>query len=402
MINFPQVAKKTVKLSELSLLPVSCRICGGEVVPALSAAYAGEGKSGVYKAAYCKGIKIYLLFAEGVMYISGNGLDFTPFLDTGAKSPFILDVLKDGVPYAALVFGNSATMLTAEGFEVIPLGENLVSGVMHCGRLFGVTADGLRVCWSGCGVDDWKQGLYGGGSIYLGPDRGEILEILEFGENLVAVRKNGLSLLAMYGYPENFSVKLTDTDTDEIIPDTAKVVGGKLYFCTKTGICAFDGEFISRVPHRFESGLESCYFAESYAGGYYLSCDIAGFGKVVLCIEQGGESYIIDVEADGVCVSDKLYIYNEEGIYTLESGGEYSLIAEGIDFGTGKNKTVCELYADSENCGIEINNGIFTRKFGGVNGAVRPSLRGAKFTVVISGRERLKNLTLTAEVSVGI
>lgn len=400
-VSYPAVKTKTVKLADLALLPVSCRVAGGQVVPALSPVYKGEGMGGIYKAAYCKGIKSYLLFADGMMHLSGDGLNFYPLLDTSVKSPFVLDVLKDGQPCAALVFGNAATMLNDDGMEIVLLGEDLISGVMHCGRLFGVTADGLRVCWSKCGVDDWTQELHGGGSIYLGLDRGGILEILEFGENLVAVRKHGLSLLSMYGSPENFSVKLTDTDTDEIIPRTAKVAGGKLYFCTKTCVCVFDGEFVSKVKHRFESEIQECHFAESYAGGYYLSCTTANFGKVVLCIE-GGESYIIDVEADAACVSDKLYVYNGEGIYALENGGGYSVIAEGIDFGTGANKTVTALYADSGNCGVEISNGTFSRIFQGVNGEVRPRLRGRKFTVTVSGSEPLKNLTVTAEVSVGV
>lgn len=401
-VSYPAVKYKTAKLSDLALLPVSCRVSGGGVTPALSAKYIGEGKSGITKAVYCKGVKLYLLFANGGTYVSGNGLDFVQYFEQNSRTPFVLDVLRDGSPYAALVFGKSATMLTANGFDGVTLGENLISGVMHCGRLFGVTDDGLRVCWSKCGVDDWTQELNGGGSIYLGLDRGEILEILEFGENLVAVRKHGLSLLAMYGSPENFSVKLTDTDTDEIIAGTAKVVGGKLYFCTNTGICVFDGEFVSRLKHRFQSEIRTSYFAESYAGGYYLSCGTANFGKVVLCVEDGGESYIIDIGADAACVSDRLYVYNEEGIYALENGGEYTLIADGIDFGTGANKTVTELYADSENCDVEITDGNSVRKFYGVNGAVKPRLRGKKFRVKISGCEPLKSLTITAEVSVGI
>ena len=401
-VSYPAVRYKTAKLADLTLLPVSCRVSGGGVTPALSAKYLGEGIGGITKAAYSKGVKLYFLFADGGTYVSGNGADFFQYFENNSRTPFVLDVLRDGSPYAALVFGMTATMVTADGFDGVTLGERLISGVMHCGRLFGVTEDGLRVCWSKCGVDDWTQELNGGGSIYLGLDRGEILEILEFGENLVAVRKYGLSLLAMYGSPENFSVKLTDTDTDEIIAGTAKVVGGKLYFCTNTGICVFDGEFVSRLAHRFESEIRGCYFAESYAGGYYLSCDTASFDKVILCVEDGGESYIIDVEADAACVSDKLYIYNEEGIYSLESGGEYSLIADGIDFGTGMNKTVAELYADSESCDIEITDGSTVRKFYGVNGTVKPRLRGKKFTVKITGREPLKSLTVTAEVSVGI
>ncbi|MDE7453953.1 MAG: hypothetical protein K2N22_06055 [Clostridia bacterium] len=401
-VNFPAVKTKTVNLADMTVFPVSCRVSGNEVVPALSAVYKGGGLDGIKKAAYSKGVKLYLLFADETLYVSESGVNFSPILDTGEKTPFVMDVLKDGTPCAALVFGGNATLLTAAGFGGVTLGENIKAGVMHCGRLFGVSSDGLRVCWSKCGIDDWTQELNGGGSIYLGADRGAILGILEFGENLVAVRERGLTLLAMYGSPENFSVKLTDTDTDEIIPDTAKVAGGTLYFCTKTGVCAFDGGYIKRVPHRFESEIEECYFAESYAGGYYLSCKTESFGKVILCIGQDGESYIIDVGADAVCVSDKLYIYSADGIYVLENGGEYLVISEWIDFGTGANKTVTEVYANSENCAVEISNGVSVRTFEGVNGAVRPRLRGKKFNLKISGKERLKSLTLTAEVSVGI
>lgn len=401
MIKYPAVKHRTAGLKDLRLFPVSCRISEREVLPALSPVYRGAGFDGIKKAAYCKGIESFLLFTDGGAYISGDGARFIRFSDGNERVPFALDILRDEKPCAALVSGNSVALLTADGFSGLSIAENLISGVMHCGRLFGVSADGLRVCWSKCGIDDFSKGLYGGGSLYLGTDRGEISAILEFGENLVAVRKFGLTLLGMYGSPENFAVKLTDTDTDEIIPGTAKVAGGKLYFCTKSGVCSFDGSKTVKAAHRFKDEVSVFYFAESYAGDYFLSCGTESFGRAVLCIGQDGESYLIDVEAEAMCAADGLYIYNKDGVYSLEKGG-YTLIAKGVDFGTGANKTVTEIYAGGGKFDVGISNGLFTRRFCGACGAVKPKLRGRKFTVEISGREPLENLSITAEASVGI
>lgn len=410
--EFPSVEKKTVDLiADSNAKPFGCRILTGGLFPALSCTdKGGSVPADLIWSGYSEGTKKFFICDKNFAYVSEDGLIFAATELIEGENPFLAEEIADGRTDAVIIKGSKALAFNdgdteAEAYEY---GANLSCGIMHCGRLFGADAEnGRRLRWSGeGGVGDWTDGLYGGGYVDLDPKYGDILDIKEFGENLVLVRKYGLTVVKANGNPENFAVRLTDTQTDVIYKDSAAVVGATMLFYTASGLCGYDGSEIKRVKHRFTGDLSGPKCSAAYAGQYFLSCrsEILGGGAILCYDPRDGESYLIGVAADGLCSADGVYAYNTS-VNKLEEGADYVLLCPNINFGSGRRKTVTEIFVDcgdADGVDVEVDNGEFTRKFSGVKGRVRVGLRGKSFTFRIYGNCPLHALTATAEASVGI
>lgn len=395
--------KTTVNLlADGACKPVNCRICGGELYPALSPKNLnGKAPEGIIFAAHSEGVKDFFACTDTELYTSTRGNYFERIGSLAGDKPFMIEDVYEGKPRAVVINGGGALYNSGGRYDVIfAYGARLGCGVMHCGRLFGADLDdGYKLRWSGeGGLTDWEEGLYGSGSLTLDPARGEVLDIVEFGEKLIAVRKLGLTVLSMFGSPENFSAEITDTDADEIYKGTARAAGGKLIFCTASGLRSFDGSVIKKLPHALSGDISNPVCSAVLNGKYYLSCRSKILnGGAVLCYDTAdGGSYLIDFAADALCSADKIYAYNKDGAFALEAGGVYVMTSGRIDFGSGRRKTVTEIFIEGE-ADVEISNGRTARKFTDARGLIRPRLRGESFTVKITGTKAVKKLNVTAE-----
>ncbi|MDE7181766.1 MAG: hypothetical protein K2O41_01865 [Clostridia bacterium] len=384
---------------------ISCRKDNEGIAPALSAEeITGAPPSGVVRADFIKGAGVCFLYTATELYYTTNLRMYTK-LFTYTGQPFTVWQMVDGVPNAVAVTKGNTAFSDGTKFSDYMTNINLYCGVVHCGRLFAAQADNRqKLVWSGTGgVRDWEQGMGAGGYLYLDPDRGDMLDILEFGEKLVLIREYGLTVVNMFGSPENFSVSMTDTDTDLIVKNTACVVGGKLYFFTKSGLCSFDGSRVHLVEHAHASGLTAVGGAVEFDGKYFAVCQSGLLGKkAILCYDtENGCSYFIDLQAEALCSSDGVYAFAAGKLYKLKEGGGWTYTSGRIDFGTAKKKTVTEISAQGAD-GIELICGTLSRVFKDFKGAVRPRMRGACFTVKLTGTGAVKKVTATAEVTIGI
>ena len=234
------------------------------------------------------------------------------------------------------------------------------------------------------------------------PPRDIYIDLLVFGGKLVAVRGYGLTILSMFGSPENFSVDITDTDCEQISQRTACVIGDKLYFYTSVGLKCFDGSKITAVnlKHRLDYTLS----AVSYDGKYFA----IGYVDVIkrdgiFCYDTvTGESCIIDESTSAIFLNNGIHIISDNGHKYIGAGnGRYSFKSSTLDFGTDKLKTVTEIKVSGK-AEISISNGKFSRKFSIENGIVYPHMRGKKFQVTVEGSAAVKDVTVTAEVMDGV
>lgn len=392
--------KKSVNLLESgSVCEVGCRISRGQLLPSLCAVKLdGSVPSGITGAYHSAGTGKYFLCTDSRVYVSDGGTGFTQS-EPIAGEPFFIEDIYEGNPRAVIVNGSNAITYSGFSQRAFSYGAKLCCGVMHCGRLFGVDGDDrFKVRWSGeGGLCDWEQKINGSGSVTLDPERGTVLDIVEYGEKLIALRRSGLTVLSMFGAPENFSVGLTDTDCAEIYRGTAKVAGGRLLFYTADGLRAFDGSTVKTVEHNYSRDVSAPVCAAAFDGKYFLSCYSKSLNSdAVLCYDTAeGASRLIDCKAEGLCTADAVFAYNSLGAYRLGYGGKF-LFANAFDFGDDREKTVTKIFV-SGNADIEISNGRISRRFTGVSGAVRPRLRGKSFTVKVTGTTPLYGLSATAE-----
>lgn len=377
-------------------VPVNGRIRGGVLYPALAPRRITENAPRGVTYAYCgAGGRFVVCTCDGA-YVSADGVSYARLAEPNAEA-FVAEDIKDGEPRALLVCGGSAYALEENSHTRIPFPANVRRGIMHCGRLFAVSADGKKIIWSETnGADGFAQGLYGAGSAY--PDdagRGEILGITEFCGRLVIVRRYGLTVFNAYGAPENFSFEITDTDTDAVFENTAAVAGGKLFFCTASGLKAFDGARVTEVFHRCASCLAEPVCACGCGGAYFLS--FRGEAPAVMCYDTAdNDSYLIDAAADAMCARDGVYVFNADGVFRLRRGDRAGLVNDGVRFGTCGFKTVtgisCPRGAD-----VKIICGERERAYKNARGKINPHMRGESFRFEISCRGELKNATAVAE-----
>ena len=385
---------------------VSCRICAGQLLPDETATlYEGRVPEDIIYAFYSRAAERYFLCTDSDCYVSGNGEDFIQLNALAGKSPFAVEEIVDGVGRAVVINGSSAVAHNGSSFMAFGLKYALSCGVMHCGRLFGGDADdGLLLRWSGeGGVRDWEEGLTGCGSVRLDPERGRILNVLEYGGKLVIVRERGLTVADMYGSPENFAVRITDTDTDGIYKNTAAVAGGKLLFYTVSGLAEFDGNAVRKVGHRMAGDASAPTYSLGKGEYYYLACRSDIFkGPAILRYDTGnGQSCVIDAIAYALCDDGDICAYNSTGLQRIGGAGRMSYLCGDIYFGES-HATLTEIRLQTEGVDVEISCGAAVRKFYNASGVIRPRMRGTQFGIKLTGAKPVYGAAAVAEVMNGV
>ena len=394
--------KKSVNLIEQPGTLVGGFVKGGTLIPAYRAVYvSGPYPKDVKKCLYSRGGNAWFMFTDSEMWYSDDGISFLYNDDYSCERPFIVEDYY-GQKVCSIVFmGKTVKIRTSYGFAKFNAPYSFSCGVIHCGRFFG--GFDYTVCWSGTNdFNDWEQGVNASGNLELDASRGKILNMLVYGGKIVAVCEYGLTVFSMYGTPENFSVDLTDTDSDKIYLDSAQIVDGKLYFCTVSGIKYFDGRNIHPVKTRYSiaNAVSSAVDGWRYfLSGYCRERD----RTVIFCLDTAdGESCIIEEEASSLFVSDKPYFIKDGKYGYLESSdASLKLICGRLDFGTDRFKTVTKIRVTGS-AKIKIDNDMLQKNYTVTDGCVRPHFKGKQFAITVESSSALKEVTVTAEVMNGV
>lgn len=404
MTVFPKAKFAEEKVVSDGGLCISCVPSGAGLKPALSAVpFASSAPENIKAVYFAKGINTYFVCAESGVYFSKTN-EFFARIATYRDNVFAFEFLYNDKPCAVLCMGNGSVRYSAEGFSTVPVNADLCAGAYHCGRLFAIDSDNKnKLVWSETGgFTEWGQALDKGGYLNLDPERGETLDVVCFDGRLVLVRKYGLTVLNMFGSPENYSVGITDTACPEIYKNTAVSVGGKLLFFTREGLCSFDGSRIESLKSDIIADVYDGTCAASYAGRYFLACKSKRLDRAVVlgyCVADG-ESCITDCAAEALCASGGVYAYSGGKVYKLEES-DWQYTSEPLGFGTHSRKTLKEITFKGV-ADVAVSCGDKTRLYSAARGIVRPGMRGKYFTVKISGEGEVGDIVAKAEVSVGI
>ncbi|MDE7439255.1 MAG: hypothetical protein K2N23_01920 [Clostridia bacterium] len=395
--------KKSVNALEYCKNSSGCLLRNGQLFMAFTCEkISGDHPYGVKFSTYSDAIKRYIVCNDNAVYVSETVWNFKDVCAFNCEfPPFMVEKWGERDAEAVIISGSYAVVLSGGSADKLNLGASLSCGVMHCGRLFGADAyDGLVLRWSGAdAITDWTAELHGSGFLKLDPERGEIIDMLIFNGKIVAVREHGLTVLSMYGSPENFSVELTDTDCDTIFRNTAKITNGKLYFYSVSGLKCFDGNKISIIE--LNHSLSKVNGCAVYGNKYFLcgASETAGTDVIMYVDLANGENCVIKEYAENVFASDAVYCSAGGVLHELKDGGGYYFFeSDPIDFGTGRLKTITKIDVQGT-VNIRISNGKYKRGFNNASGVIRPHMRGKSFIIELDGASSLKGLTVTAEVT---
>ncbi|MCD8372631.1 MAG: hypothetical protein LUD27_04955 [Clostridia bacterium] len=340
-----------------------------------------------YTAAFSAASAGYESDAGDMFIVSGGGLyckpsgekAFSLIAENLARTPFFAEyddvaIISDGVTDYTYTGG----VLTS-----VAAPKALYGGCVHYSRLFGADlSDGYIVRWTAAGgYDDWTEGIRGSGWLRLPPEGGKILRLIPFGGKLIAVREKGLSVIRIYGETENFRINTSDTQTESVIPGTAAVCGGKLFFATATGLYSFNGSDIAREAEAALDGLGWITCGHGCGNFYFASLYLDG-DNVLACIDcERGETSFCNISPDCIFGRGEAYLPSEGAVYRLAYPA-YSLAWNSgyTDLGEHSKKFIKSVYIGcGEACDLTVESGGVSRIFAGVKGKVKVKMSGEKF-----------------------
>lgn len=221
------------------------------------------------------GIVVYGLIEAGKIskiFTMETESDYTNFFNVSIHSKELgrIELFVCGRKVAYLSGGLSGTVTQTE----IPY--NIRSGTVHCGRLFAVDIDKpYRLCWSGTDVLDWSDSVEGYGYIDLEMNGGDIIQIVEFDDDLICLRDRGITVVHALADSRNYRISPSQKLIGGImVTGKGAVYNGKFLFPCKDGVYSYDG---SQITKEFFIPLLSDYvYKRVYADNYgfaYVECN---------------------------------------------------------------------------------------------------------------------------------
>lgn len=325
-------------------------------------------------------------------------------------TPFFADMYIDGKCVTVSFSGINRLVYDGKNITESKDEHEFYTGVMHGGRFFARDyAYPLKLWWSASHALDWTEGIYGSGYIHLSPEGGNVLRLISFGDKLLAVRQNGITVVRALGEPQHFRVDATATYAvaDGIVGETCAVCAGKLYFATKSGIYTFDGSSVEKCENRDGWRISAPVMAVASGDCYYLICTDKFLGEKIVfgydTIKKHGWFINANPSRLFTLEEDAYFVYST-GIYKLcatdSSRGYWR--SKNQDFGTPAVKFLRRLYIDGDDdVNTTIVCGDVTREFIG-NGWITVNMYARTFRFVIGAFNNLTRVRAEVEVRNGI
>lgn len=124
------------------------------------------------------------------------------------------------------------------------------------------------------------------GSFRVDEKLGRILDLLQFGNQLLIVQQFGLSTLDVSFDPNNFRLTTLVHSNSEIVQHTCNVLGDTIYFLTHGGMCRVRNGRLELLNIEYEYSGFSQYISTIHNNTYFLST-----GGVIIGIENFHDSY---------------------------------------------------------------------------------------------------------------
>ena len=406
---YPKTQIKTADvIAAKGALPIGCAVRNGVITPTFAPSDVTEGKFGqVDYAIASTAMERYLIKSQDNLYYSRNGLAFSRIAIYPSDEPFGFEDYDEGVHRLVLVGNTACQIIYVNSSKVSGYRYGIIGGQYKNGRLFAIdTENRFKLRWSGeGGAFDWEEGISGAGWVMLESKGGKILDLINFGEKLIAVREHCLTVVSAFGTPENFKILSTDTATPKIFKHTAAVADNKLVFFAEGGLHYYDGNKIVKLSHPLEGEIAEPTLATAYGNSYLLCCRSKSLEREVVLFYDFdfNTSYLVDVPAQSLVVTNTIYAYFYASACTLDKCTEYTFKSGNIDFGTGDRKHLNSIVIECDKpVDLVISNGNVERVFTGVKGKLPVDMCGANFLLSVTGDAEIKSFKAYAEVMSGV
>ncbi|MGN0824240.1 MAG: hypothetical protein ACI4MB_04140 [Candidatus Coproplasma sp.] len=346
-----------------------------------------------------------LLYTNGFAVVFTDGGTPYNFAQLGSGKPFSAEARNEnGEGLIVYVCGNRMCVYNGEteNSETYNLPIPMYGGVMHCGRLFAVDSNnGCKVVWSGLRVTDWEDGVQGSGYALLDSDLGRVLELKNFGDDILCVRERGFSVMHAMADSRNFRI----APSQNVIRtggkiDVGGVIGSKYYFTSGDGLYCFDGDSIA-LEYATDANLSSIGRAYVYGDGYvYADCVYCGVNCIMRYDPESKKAVFFGGDCSFPFIADgKLYCSKSYGFYRLSTeNGEDGRIWRSKPIGSCGRKVLKNIWVDASGSPeITVICGDISRKFNGT-GKIAVNASGELIKIEIRGHTEIKSVVAELEV----
>ena len=352
--------------------------------------------------------RFYAATDTGEVYRGNDGVTLERIYSDGGDSPFFFETY-DRELNIVLVSGSYYTAFR-DGISIHDrLSGRLSCGAMRNGRLFGAAdGDGYTLKWSGVkSYADWSSANSDSGKLTLEPPGGVILNVVDFGDELVIFRQYCIVRFAAWGDTENFRVKET-ISVPPVTRNAQLIAGDSILFFTSAGLMRYRGGSVTRVEGAVTEDLikVTSVFAHGDRFIFFAGTSRSFKSDVVYVYDRLRDccqfldipAYLIAQDSVGVLAYTPSKIYR---LYYQNGSYNYSVETPEINFGYRGRKLLKYIEIDCDDGLIlHVNNGRSTRKIPSANGRVTLNMRGKEFKITLEGVGAVRSAVAVAEVPV--
>lgn len=155
---------------------------------------------------------------------------------------------------------------------------NIMDACYHYNKLFAITQEtrNALVYSSQTDVSLWtNSNTY---RIDFTDDRGRLLKIMAFNDDLYVFREFGITKVTPYSMNTDFSIDHLYESSSYIYPQTISIYGNYVIFMTKDGLYSFNGSSVKKLDYTIIEKVEKIESSSpcgiGFNGKYYLACKI--------------------------------------------------------------------------------------------------------------------------------
>ena len=259
-----------------------------------------------------------------------------------SSQPLLIDILVNGIKEILVVEINGAYILKKDITFNFPYGQCIAK---HKGRLF--VADGKNIYFSNqFNFTVYSTNIENQGFISVDDNAGKILDLIEYKDSLMVVCEKAIYKLRLID--QNFEFDKIELDYVDILPNSAKKVGDKIYFISQNKLCEFDGSSRIMLNGDFDRFLPLAKeFATSVQGLYSIKVAVNGRDVFLVYDTSTKEHYYVWTDGVGN-MGENGYVFVEEfgTIYRINANTNnqtYEWQSKDIDFESLNKKALLEL-----------------------------------------------------------
>ena len=254
-------------------------------------------------------ILLFMKSDNKIYYFDVDWADFVVSLSkTFNEVPAMTKILRDGLEAFIFTSPSDELVLLDHAQEAeYPNVPKIMDACYHFEKLFAITAQTRNALVYSVDTDVTKWTDSNIERIEFGDDRGQLLRLMTFNDNLYVFREFGITRVNPYSTNSKFSIEHLYQSSSYIYPESICVCGEEVMFLTKDGLYSFNGSSVKPVEINCLQNVEKTNLSKPcsacFDGKYFLACKMTFDEEVIGCENEdyvNNAVIIYDLKSQGI------------------------------------------------------------------------------------------------------